>query len=65
MKMNMFKTFQARKTKKVPMFLEMELSAHKIKKFLIFPQKKIYLIFWETKIPKNSLYFRKQNFLIF
>ena len=36
-----------------------------LKKFLLFSQKKDFLIFWEKRSPKHSLYFRKQNFLIF
>ena len=43
----------------------MELSGSNTKKFLIFSQKKAFLIFWETETLKNSLYFRKENFLIF
>ena len=40
------------------------------KKFLIFFQKKAFLIYLETEPPpppqkKKSLYFRKRNFLIF
>ena len=36
-----------------------------LKKFLLFSQKKDFLIFWEKRSLKHSLYFRKQNFLIF
>ena len=52
----------------------MELSDSEIKKFLIFFQKKTFLIFQETELSynsgkgspeKNVLYFRKLNFLIF
>ena len=44
----------------------MDLSDLKIKKLVIFSQKKIYLAFWETNPPppppkKNSLYFRKKK----
>ena len=45
------------------MFREMELSGCNIKKFLIFSQKKAFLILWKSR--KNSLHFRKRNFLIF
>ena len=43
----------------------MELSGLNIKKFVIFSQKKSFLIFRELETTKNSLYFRKRNFLIF
>ena len=43
----------------------MELSSSNIKKFLIFSQKKAFLIFWKQKSRKSSLYFWKRNFLIF
>ena len=43
----------------------MELSSSNIKKFLIFSQKKTFLIFRETETPKKSFYFRKWNFLLF
>ena len=43
----------------------MELSGSNIKKFVIFSQKKSFLIFRELETTKNSLYFRKRNFLIF
>ena len=50
----------------------MDLSDLKIKKLVIFSQKKIYLAFWETNPPppKKKFFifqekedFRKQNFL--
>ena len=52
----------------------MKLYSSNIKKFLIFSQKKAFLIFqkteppkkillfWETEILKSVLYFRKYNF---
>ena len=52
----------------------MKLSNSEIKKFLIFFQKKAFLIFQETELcynsgkgspEKNVLYFGKLNFLIF
>ena len=43
----------------------MELSSSNIKKFLIFSQKKAFLIFRKQKSRKSSLYFWKRNFLIF
>ena len=35
----------------------MELSAFNIKKFLIFSQKKAFLIFWETKTSEKLFKF--------
>ena len=44
----------------------MELSCSSIKKFLIFSQKKVFLIYTSGNGNlKKILYFRKQNFLIF
>ena len=53
----------------------MELSSSKIKKFLIFSQKRVFLIFWETelsspelkKLPYNSQgnFLFSKKFLIF
>ena len=43
----------------------MKLYSSKIKKFLKFFQRKLFLYFRKRKPRKNSLYFRKQNFLIF
>ena len=44
----------------------MELSSLKIKKFLIFSQKTVFLIFWDMKLSspkfKKFLYFFKKNF---
>ena len=37
----------------------MELSGSNIKKFLIFSQKKAFLIFWETKILKKFVIFQE------
>ena len=52
------------------MFQEMELSSLKTKKFLIFSQKKAFLIFLEIELLKKTcyisegnLYFEKWNFL--
>ena len=51
-------------------FREMELFGPNIKKFLIFSQKKAFLIFQETETPKKNpyilgngtfLYFRKRK----
>ena len=61
------------KIKKFLVFQEMELSGSNIKRFLIFSQKKAFLIFremklfifQETKTRKSSLYFRKGNFVAF
>ena len=46
-------------------FREIELFYPKIKKFLIFSQKKAFLIFQEAETRENSLYFSKWNFFIF
>ena len=43
----------------------MELSGSNIKKFLIFSQKKAFLIFRKSETLQNSLYFRKRNLFIF
>ena len=43
----------------------MKLSCSNIQIFLIFSQKKAFLIFWDTKTLKNSLYLSKRNALIF
>ena len=43
----------------------MKLSGSNVKKFLIFSQRKTFLYFGKRKPRKNSLYFRKRNFLIF
>ena len=42
----------------------MKLFGSNIKKFLIFSQKKDFLIFRETKTSINYLHFRKRNFFI-
>ena len=42
-------------------FPEMELSGSNIKKFLIFSQKKAFLIFLKKKTPKKSLIFREKE----
>ena len=54
------------------MFKEMELSGSGIKNFLIFLQKKVIFIFWETETPKKFLVFQETelfyisgNFLYF
>ena len=39
----------------------MELSGSNIKKFLIFSQKKAFLIFWETKILKKFVIFQEME----
>ena len=43
----------------------MKLSCSNTRKFLIFSQKKAFLIIRETKPPKNCLYLRKRNLYIF
>ena len=51
----------------------MELSGFNFKKFLIFSQKKAFVIFWESEIPKKFLLVQeaglpkpqKPKFLIF
>ena len=43
----------------------MKLYSSKMKKFLKFFQRKLFLYFRKRKPRKNSLYFRKRNFLIF
>ena len=53
------------KVKKFLIFQEIELSSPNIKRFLIFSQKKAFLYVRKRKHQKNSLYFRKQNFLTF
>ena len=40
----------------------MELSSHKIKKFLIFSQKKAFLMFWEMELFKKTSYISGGNF---
>ena len=40
----------------------MELSCSNIKKFLIFSQKKAFLIFWETESPKKSFILQETKF---
>ena len=71
---------QDEKLKKIPsrkkflMFQEMELSGSNIKEFIIFYQKKVFLIFpekhctfkaklekWKNPPPENVLYFRKRK----
>ena len=37
----------------------MEFSGSSIKKFLIFSQKKAFLIFWETETPKKKFTFQE------
>ena len=39
----------------------MDISGTNIKKFLIFSQKKAFLIFWKRKPRKNYLNFRKRQ----
>ena len=39
----------------------MELFVSHIKKFLIFSEKKAFLIFWETQIPKNLCIFQEME----
>ena len=41
----------------------MELSSRKIRKFLMFSQKKVFLIFREIELFKNSFYILVRNFL--
>ena len=50
--------------KKFFIFWKMKLFGSNIKKFLIFSQKKDFLIFRETKTSINYLHFRKRNFFI-
>ena len=50
--------------KKFFIFWKMKLFGSNIKKFLIFSQKKDFLIFRETKTSINYLQFRKRNFFI-
>ena len=40
----------------------MELSCSNIKKFLIFSQKKAFLIFWETESPKKPFILQETKF---
>ena len=42
-------------------FPEMKLSGSKIKNFVIFTQKKAFLLFWKTETLKDS----EKNFLCF
>ena len=43
-------------------FQKIKLSLPKIKKFLIFSQKKAFLIFWELELFKNTSYISGGNF---
>ena len=43
----------------------MKISSCNIQIFLIFSQKKAFLIFWDIKTLKNSLYLSKRNAIIF
>ena len=43
----------------------MELSSYNIKNFLMFSQKKAFVIFQETETPQNCFYIKKWNFIIF
>ena len=43
----------------------MELPSSNNEKFLIFFQKKAFLIFWETKIPKRFLIFQEMEISLF
>ena len=38
----------------------MELSSSNIRKFLIFSQKKAFLIFWETETPQKFFIFQEE-----
>ena len=51
--------------KKFLIFQEIILSSSNIKIFFYILSKKLFLYFGKWKHWKNSLYFRKQNFLIF
>ena len=47
------------------MFQEMKLSNFNIEKFLIFSQKKAFVVFRETETPKKFFIFRETEVLIF
>ena len=58
--------FQETETLKVfIMFQEMKLSNFNIEKFLIFSQKKAFVVFRETETPKKLFIFRETEVLIF
>ena len=58
--------FQETETLKVfIMFQEMKLSNFNIEKFLIFSQKKAFVVFRETETPQKLFIFRETEVLIF